>query len=110
MKTPNGDEYVDPLDNGPILGKTPTGQVKYNPEALDKGRIQPIINPAVGDFLTLPPGTEVVFYSDRPGPGVPGLYVAIVTQEALDEWKDMDPSLPMGWAMILYLLPGEGPF
>lgn len=105
---------IDPLAGMPVYGTSPEGQVVYNPEHMDDGRIQPILNPTIGDFLTLPVGTEVIFYNARPPKGESGIFVMIVTQAALDDWKDVDPTQHMGWTMIMYLLPEEdkpkGPF
>lgn len=106
----HGNEVPDPLDGAPIMGYTGAGggAVRYNDKDYDIGRIQPILNPTIGDFMTLPPGTECIFYQADPDEGQPGVYVAMVTQRALDDWVDLDPATSMGWTMIFYLLPDAG--
>jgi len=109
-----GGEWEDPLTEGTILGRTADGVVRTSLEGMDRGRLQPVVSPTVGDFLTLPPGTEVLFYQAKPNKGEPGVYVAIVTQDSLNAWKDLDQSTSMGWSMLFYLLPEDdspkGPF
>jgi hypothetical protein len=103
-----GNMFEDPLTaEGVSIGGSVNGQVLINTEVA--GRISPIVNPTVGDFLTLPVGTEMIFYAAKPAPDAPGIYSCIMTQAGLDAWADLDPGLPLGWDMIMYLLPEEGP-